>query len=257
MIALPYDLQPVVRVGARRPTWLESVLGVPIAAPAPDAPSVVRVGHVEIAALDGYAVHVVEVQPGLYLVGEYPDGAVRVGVDPRAVNAATAAAGGGGGGGGVVTDILSGLAGAGNIYTGVAQAAAGVITGIGDWVAGFFPKAAEAKAMTANASTAVQLDLADQAQTLLERQQASDDRALRLEKRRAKLDEAAEPATPITVTPAPMVRILRPAESLTPTVGCSGGACKCGGTCGGGTVGGGTVGRGCPTCSANWYYGRR
>jgi len=102
--------------------WLQSFVpsaAIPSTSGAYGEP--VDLGDVQVAVREGNRVHVHEIAPGLVLVATIPD-VPTVGATP-------------------------------GVWAGVATAASGVVTSLGDWVAGFFPKAQEAKAKGAAASS--------------------------------------------------------------------------------------------------------
>lgn len=102
-------------------SWLESFTGQqvpPRRGPAEQLPPI-RAGAVRFVADPGTNLLHIEVAPGLHLVGEIPDyytTSRMPGLDPVTIGAA------------------------------IGGAASEVVTGIGDWIAGFFPKAQQAKA---------------------------------------------------------------------------------------------------------------
>ncbi len=107
--------------GAPRRSWLEEFANVQLPArrgtPVPTLP--LRVGALRVLADPGVIPFEIEVAPGLHLIGEVPDYTTHnaaPGLDPVTIGAA------------------------------IGGAASEVVSGIGDWIAGFFPKAQEAKA---------------------------------------------------------------------------------------------------------------
>lgn len=108
-------------VGTSQRSWLEVFANVQLpprrGTPVPTLP--LRVGALRILADPGVIPFEIEVAPGLHLIGEVPDYTTHnaaPGIDPVSIGMA------------------------------IGGAASEVISGLGDWVAGFFPKAQEAKA---------------------------------------------------------------------------------------------------------------
>ena len=108
-------------VGGPRRSWLEEFANVQLpprrGTPVPTLP--MRVGALRVLADPGVIPFEIEIAPGLHLIGEVPDYTTHnasPGLDP----------------------VTIGMA--------IGGAASEVVSGIGDWIAGFFPKAQEAKA---------------------------------------------------------------------------------------------------------------
>lgn len=122
----------------------------------------IDLGELAVATRQGTRAHVHEVMPGLWLVASLP-----------------------------ATEMAIG-AGAG-LWDGVATAASGVVTKLGDWVAGWFPKAQEARARGAAAADDVareQFLRDDHASRIIARRDARDtSQALEIEQQRLELQQ--------------------------------------------------------------------
>jgi hypothetical protein len=123
------------------PHWMELLLGRHVPLPVGGVFGVpVVLGQLQLSVRDGYMLHINEVADGAYVLLVSPKDATRAvggAEDGKASNASSSASGGGGGGGGGGSGV--------GFWVGIADAVSGVVTKLGDWVAGWFPKAQEAK----------------------------------------------------------------------------------------------------------------
>lgn len=145
------------------PFWLSALTGEDLPLPQAGAVSApVDLGLLSVAVRDGYRGHVHEVLPGLWLVAAVPA--------PPSV----------------------GAAGAG-IWAGLAGGITDVVTGLGDWIAGWFPKAQRARAEGQAASESAAMDLqaqyADLQLDIAERQAALERQKVRTALRAQGLDK--------------------------------------------------------------------
>lgn len=191
------------------PHWIELILGKRPNLPAGGAfGAPVVIGAAQVSVRDGYILHVDEIADGAYVLLVAPKDGVRVGE------------------------------GAG-FWVGIADAIGGVATKLGDWVAGWFPKAQEARLKKAKTDAKVArlnyLNSADRLEDLDEQQRMATQLAAIV--KALDDDDPSVGGIPITVNRIEVGRV-RPQVPFGSGCRCNVGGpkkdcpCGCGGTCG-------------------------
>jgi hypothetical protein len=192
------------------PHWMELMLGKRVTLPVGGAfGAPVVVGAAQIAVRDGYLLHIDEVADGAYVLLVAPKDVARVGE------------------------------GAG-FWVGIADAIGGVATKLGDWVAGWFPKAQEARLKKVQTDAKAARLMYNSSPERLAQQDQAAQMAAQIAAIVAALDDDEKPEVsglPISVRRIEVGRAPRPQIPFGCSVrgpkkdcpcGC-GGACGCGG----------------------------